>query len=395
MESALPVTASSAVPSLPTTYSLAITVSAFQSFATPAITVPFPSAYQQTQIPFAFSATPTWAATRIPTTIGGVAATSGISSQLLAASGATYGQGSGGGGGSGWPKWATGVIAGCGAAAVLVVLAGIWCFCTRGKRRANRKARAAAVAAGGGRRKQRRKSLGFEKHVGGGGRKNKATAEKNANGVVLPQATATRSRQPYPPYPHDNARAIHSSGLPYPAPPQTDAYGRYIDPTGRPSTDSRFIPSGYATPDLEAPGYVDGGSDVDSPARLWAPSEAGTPRSSLSVGARNGRGWENEVPPPLPVGLWSGAPGGGEGSPVAGERARRDRVVSGGDEYETQGLRDGAGGGPRQLFPDSPVNQDFAFHRAHSRDPSGASAASGGGGLESPPLEETSRRYYQ
>ena len=110
---------------------LLITATQFFSFATPAITVPFPSAYAQTQIPFAYPATPTFAATRIPTTIGGVAATSGISSALKA-SGTTFGQsGTNQSSQSSWPMWATIVIAVCGGVALVVLGLGVFCWCTR------------------------------------------------------------------------------------------------------------------------------------------------------------------------------------------------------------------------------------------------------------------------
>ncbi|GAA5943000.1 hypothetical protein JCM1841_004107 [Sporobolomyces salmonicolor] len=155
------------IPSVSQTV-LAITATQYSSFATPAITVPFPSAYAgQTQIPFAFSDTATWAATRIPTTIGGVAATAGVHSINSEASAAGYRdhQSGSGGGGGGWPTWATAVIASCGGAALVIVLFGLYCW------RLRRKQRARAGGAGAARGRSGKKKKGgviTEKHVGGG-----------------------------------------------------------------------------------------------------------------------------------------------------------------------------------------------------------------------------------
>ncbi|BGP40319.1 hypothetical protein JCM10449v2_004280 [Rhodotorula kratochvilovae] len=147
----------SSVPSV-SQRTLAITATQFSSFATPAITVPFPSVYAgQTQIPFAFSGTATWAATRVPTTIGGVAATAGvhsINSEASAAGYRTHDYGNGGGGG-GWPTWATAVIAACGSAALILGILGLYCWRLRRKQKARK--RAAAVYAHGDEGMKRRR----------------------------------------------------------------------------------------------------------------------------------------------------------------------------------------------------------------------------------------------
>ncbi|GAA6051023.1 hypothetical protein JCM3770_005460 [Rhodotorula araucariae] len=147
----------SSVPSV-SQRSLSITATQFSSFATPAITVPFPSVYAgQTQIPFAFSGTATWAATRIPTTIGGVAATAGvhsINSQASAGGYRTHSYGNTGGGG-GWPTWATAVIASCGGAALILLVLGLYCWRLRRKQKARK--RAAAVYALGNEGQKRRR----------------------------------------------------------------------------------------------------------------------------------------------------------------------------------------------------------------------------------------------
>lgn len=155
--------------------SLAVTATQFSSFATPAITVPFPSVYGgQSQIPFTFSNTASWAPTRVPTTLGGAAATAGIhsiNSQASEAGYRTHDYGNGGGGGGGWPTWATAVIAACGGVALVLIVVGLCCWRHRRKQKAARK-RAAAFAAGGGgygvgdEGKKRRK---MSKHGGGGG----------------------------------------------------------------------------------------------------------------------------------------------------------------------------------------------------------------------------------
>ncbi|TNY24662.1 hypothetical protein DMC30DRAFT_1487 [Rhodotorula diobovata] len=148
----------SSVPSV-SQRTLAVTATQFSSFATPAITVPFPSVYGgQSQIPFTFTGTATWAATRVPTTLGGAAATAGvhsINSQASAAGYRTHDYGNSGSGG-GWPTWATAVIAACGGAAIILLVLGLWCWRHRRKQKAARK-RAAAAGYGQDEGKRRRK----------------------------------------------------------------------------------------------------------------------------------------------------------------------------------------------------------------------------------------------
>ncbi|KAM0752642.1 hypothetical protein T439DRAFT_378449 [Meredithblackwellia eburnea MCA 4105] len=129
--------------------SLSITQSQFFSFATPAITVPFPSAYAQTQLPFVYPSSATFPATRTPTTIGGIPATNGISiTDSIGGSGTNYGQsGTANGAKSGWPTWATAVIAALGGAALLILLVATICFV---KLRRRNKARRTRGVPGGG-----------------------------------------------------------------------------------------------------------------------------------------------------------------------------------------------------------------------------------------------------
>ncbi|BGP32352.1 hypothetical protein JCM10296v2_004133 [Rhodotorula toruloides] len=162
----------SQVPSV-TQRPLAVTATQFSSFATPAITVPFPSIYAgQSQIPFQFANTATFAATRVLTTIGGTAATSGVASINAQASSAGYktsGYGNNGGGG-GWPTWATAVIAACGGAAVILIVIGLFCWRLRRKQKARKRAAAVLAASAGGPPRHRKlaKDGGLtEKPVGG------------------------------------------------------------------------------------------------------------------------------------------------------------------------------------------------------------------------------------
>lgn len=148
------------IQALPTQRNIPLTLKAtqFYGFATPAITVPFPSAYAQTQIPFAYKAVPTYAATRVLSTIGGVPATAGISATTNSiAPGATnYGQsptgpgvaaGSSGGQASArLPVWAIGAIAGGGGAVVLALLVGLFCCCTRRSAREKRRLKKARAS---------------------------------------------------------------------------------------------------------------------------------------------------------------------------------------------------------------------------------------------------------
>ena len=152
----------SSVPSI-TQRPLSLTASAFSSFQTPAITVPFPSVYGgQLQIPFTFSATPTYASSRARSTIGGNAATAGIHSVNSLASEGGYrdhgpssdgsSSGSGGGGGGGWPVWATAVIASVGGVILALTVLGLCCWRWKRKQRRKRERGAAMLAQTGGNR---------------------------------------------------------------------------------------------------------------------------------------------------------------------------------------------------------------------------------------------------
>ncbi|KAL8280001.1 hypothetical protein RQP46_007582 [Phenoliferia psychrophenolica] len=308
---------------------LQVTQTNFFSFATPAVSVPFPSAYAQTQIPFVYPAKPTWAATRIPTTIGGVAATSGISSALRA-TGINYGQ-SGTNSNSkshgSWPTWATAVIAVCGGIAIIVLSFGVFCWCTRGKRAAKRDARGSRTAPLVGRKKSNRVTT--EKHVGGGAamasgggggggsgsggkaggrlhreRKSGSTtlaglnADPNFYGIKNQhgsgRSSSPRGQQPYPPHPA-------SSLL-----PAKDPYGRILDPAaatyplvGEHHYQHNQNSDGYATPEYAQDGY-------DSPQRLWVPSAPGSSAGgdSTSRGSyHDDQGRDLDVPRTLPLRL--------------------------------------------------------------------------------------------
>ncbi|GAA5864599.1 hypothetical protein JCM8547_005594 [Rhodosporidiobolus lusitaniae] len=217
---------------------LAITATQFSSFATPAITVPFPSAYGgQTQLPYsAWSGTATYAATRVPTTLGGIAATAGVHSINEAASAAGYRThdygNQGGGGGGGWPTWATAVIASVGGAALVVVVAGLWCWRWRRKQRA--RSRAKGYAVGGGGKGGKKGKGGLTAHRGGGAdlaeKRYTDSPERNNRprsafggaatvpglAVVSPTKSRSRSRQsgydsPAGSYPPQPTSSHHSS----------------------------------------------------------------------------------------------------------------------------------------------------------------------------------------
>ncbi|BGP24914.1 hypothetical protein JCM10295v2_003834 [Rhodotorula toruloides] len=210
----------SQVPSV-TQRPLAVTATQFSSFATPAITVPFPSIYAgQSQIPFQFANTATFAATRVPTTIGGIAATSGVASINAEASSAGYntsGYGNNGGGG-GWPTWATAVIAACGGAAVILVVIGLFCWRWRRKQKARKRAAAVLAVSGGGSPRHRKfaKDGGLtEKPVGGvaadaGRTKNRRndaalTAGVGAGAGLAAADGRSRSRRQRGPSPQDGS----------------------------------------------------------------------------------------------------------------------------------------------------------------------------------------------
>lgn len=123
------------LPSLASTLSLSLTATAFASFTTPAISVPFPSAYAQTQIPFSFINGPTVTGISIASQVqvGGVPATAGISAIPQPTGGITYGQ-SGDSATSprgGLPHWAIGTIAAAGGIALLLFILGVYCWSTR------------------------------------------------------------------------------------------------------------------------------------------------------------------------------------------------------------------------------------------------------------------------
>lgn len=175
---------------------LAITATQFSSFATPAITVPFPSVYAgQTQIPFTFSATPTYAATRVPTTLGGQAATAGvhsINSQASAAGYRTHDYGNNGGG-SGWPVWATAVIATAGGLAVILVVVGLLCWRHRKRQKARRRANVLAGSQGPQGFKERKD---FYKQPGGGGGGGMAGTGAAVGGAAALGEKSRRSHRP-------------------------------------------------------------------------------------------------------------------------------------------------------------------------------------------------------
>ncbi|GAA6040884.1 hypothetical protein JCM8097_003169 [Rhodosporidiobolus ruineniae] len=263
--------------------SLSITASAYRSFATPAITVPFPSAYGgQTQLPFLFTGTATFAATRIPTTLGGVAATAGvhsINSEASAAGYRTHNYGNNGGG-SGWPTWATAVIAACGGAALVILVLGLWCWRLRRKQRARTRARAyaagggaAAATAGAAEGKKRRKggpkngAALTEKSGDGAPRKDRRSrlAQEGALAAVphSPSKSRSHSRQSghdsnssYPPHPpsvspsRSRARDLAALGnnRPSSASPSPYRQSQLPSPVGGGGYNPELPASGYASP---------------------------------------------------------------------------------------------------------------------------------------------------
>lgn len=183
------------------------------------------------------------------------------------------------------------------------LIGGLWFWCTRGKRRARRRAKDLIRENNGekvGKRKIR-KGVMTEKHRGGGydrrvlgknppQQKNFDRPQGLPDGIppvssettlvdgqplpVLPAAIATtnnsrrfKGRLPPNPYPQDR-RDLD----PYTTPPQSYNSQWIPNSTGR---DSGFEPSGYAS--------------EGSPARLWNPSQqqpdslGGTPRSSFNI----------------------------------------------------------------------------------------------------------------
>ena len=136
------------IPSLSTTRSLTLTVTQFRSFATPAITVPFPSAYGQTQIPFVFAATPSSPSGPLQTVGAAAAIPRPVETGSVVPS--NNGTGAGANGGmlpprprAGLPNWALPTIATVGGLAVIFFLVGIYCCC-RGRKSKKERARVAS-----------------------------------------------------------------------------------------------------------------------------------------------------------------------------------------------------------------------------------------------------------
>lgn len=219
----------SVIPPVPTTINLYLTATQFKSFATPAITVVFPSAYDQTQINFAYTATATYAATRIPSTIGGQPATAGVATAIAA--GATqYGQvstpDSRGGGGStatrsGLPTWAIGTIVGAGVAGLAIFGLGLFCWCRRkktlDKKQAARKNRGNARIAAAFAEKHADSALADDHKANGDvlGRKISAGRKggKNANGVRASYYGVPGVIPPTSPPPHQQRRGQQNVDL--------------------------------------------------------------------------------------------------------------------------------------------------------------------------------------
>ncbi|GAA5915079.1 hypothetical protein JCM5296_000259 [Sporobolomyces johnsonii] len=316
------------IPSVSQT-TLAITATQYSSFATPAITVPFPSAYAQTQIPFTFSDTATWAATRIPTTIGGVAATAGVHSINSEASSAGYRdhQGGSGGGGGGWPTWATAVIASCGGAALVIIVIGLYCW------RLRRKQRARAGGAGAARGRSGKKKKGgviTEKHVGGGAARRSRGYQQDQDAVfaAVPRGAdgggEKRSRNGSPSKMRKTARpqtllaetdSTPSSGSgssypPYPTPPGTssDVPSRSRSPNPRSSQQNAHL----AALGINRPQSVSPSPYRSRPPSSQAPSEGSAyPAFAVPRAMRErdpSTSSEHDLLPPPPVAALPPAP---------------------------------------------------------------------------------------
>lgn len=228
---------------------LAITATQFSSFVTPAITVPFPSVYAgQTQIPLTFAATPTYAAGRVPSTFGGQAATAGVHSINAAASAAGYRTHDYGnnGGGSGWPTWATAVIAAAGGIAVVLVVAGLFCWRYRRRQKARRRATVLAASQGGqGFRESKRFTRSGPPAGAGAG----ALAAGGAAAGLGEKGR--RSKRPAPVAvlnKNEPPSAYGSTYTDYGKPPGEP--GRPYDPRGPPLTPTR--PDGFTHPQQQA-----------------------------------------------------------------------------------------------------------------------------------------------
>ncbi|GAA5908841.1 hypothetical protein JCM6882_005465 [Rhodosporidiobolus microsporus] len=344
--------------------SLSITVSQFSSFATPAITVPFPSAYGgQTQIPFAWTDTATWAATRVPTTLGGVAATAGVHSIYSEASAAgyrTHDYGNNGGGGGGWPTWATAVIAACGGAAVVILIAGLFCWRWRRKQRARRNAQAyaaggAAAVNGGKKRRKGQKNGGAftEKNgdAGGGSRERRSRAAPDAAFAAVPTTSPTKSRSrsrqtgrdspaSYPPVPpgvspsRSRARDLAALGISRPSSASPSPYSRSRH------SDQPSSPSGYASPAYPAFAVPREERNHHRDFSGSSANELLPPAAGFAYAEGSGRSGYDTPPHRAPNTNWEDSPGA-TGSPA--------RLLS-----SSHGRNGGHGGGTGGLYPESP-----------------------------------------
>ncbi|GAA5870863.1 hypothetical protein JCM3774_001696 [Rhodotorula dairenensis] len=381
---------------------LAITATQFSSFATPAITVPFPSVYAgQTQIPFQFTATPTYPATRVPTTLGGQAATAGIHSINSLASSAGYRTHDYGnnGGGSGWPVWATAVIATAGGVAVILVVVGLFCWRHRKRQKARRHANALAVSQGHQGFQERKR---FGRQAGGGavaGTGAVGLGEKSRRSQRPPSAVNTTGPGGRPSA-YGDGYATHDYADPpghgpgrydqpitptrptsfaaqqqQHAPPAGAAYPAYVpfrnhqrDTSA--GSDSGLLPpaagfaylenspdqaAGWVTPPRRAPNDY-GGDSPQSPAHLlvndgggYANSSGGvgysdTPRSSMTVSTRGTGGgqyrWDQDPD------LVDRMPGPDEASAALG------RAMLGGPEYDRHHHHPPLSGGAPPVTPD-------------------------------------------
>ncbi|KAM0791226.1 hypothetical protein ACM66B_005707 [Microbotryomycetes sp. NB124-2] len=130
------------------TTTLGVTASVYSSFVTPAITVPFPSYYgTQTQVAFQWTNMPSLNGAQ-PTQIGGVEATNGVYSimrEYRATAVNPTPMKSSGDKGFEWPTWATAVIAGCGGAALIALVAGTCCWRRARKRKQQQRQQAQRV----------------------------------------------------------------------------------------------------------------------------------------------------------------------------------------------------------------------------------------------------------
>ncbi|GAA5820408.1 hypothetical protein JCM11251_005613 [Rhodosporidiobolus azoricus] len=391
------------MPQLPSVSqrSLAITVSQFSSFATPAITVPFPSAYGgQTQIPFAWTGTATWAATRVPTTLGGVAATAGVHSIYSEASAAgyrTHDYGNQGGGG-GWPTWATAVIAACGGAAVVILIAGLFCWRWRRKQRARKDAQAyavggaAAVKGGKKRRSQKDGGGGFieKSGSGAGGPRDRRSRVPEAAFAAVPTTSPTKSRSrsrqggrdspaSYPPLApgispsRSRARDAAALGINRPSSASPSPY--------RQSPYDQQTSSGYDSPVYPAFAIPRGERNHHRDFSGSSANELLPPAAGFAYVEGSGRNGYETPPPRVPNTNWEDSPGA-TGSParlLASPHGRHERGAGGGrmDGLNTESPRSsftvstrGTGGAPYRWDQDPDLSN-------HMPDPDEVGAALG------------------